>query len=154
MAALAADGLLAVQAYETAAQEGAPFNLVLMDIQMPVMDGLDATRNIRSFEAASLMPACHVIAVTANVTTEHRREAAEAGLSDFMAKPIFLEAMRAVLQRWIDSDAAFPSPQRSADRLRRSSSTGSILPATTGQESLTSSSGRTSAEMEREKRTE
>ena len=103
---MAADGLLAAQAYEAAAEGGSPFNLVLMDIQMPVMDGLDATRRIRRYEAGRAMRVAHVIAVTANATTEHRREAAEAGMSDYMAKPIFPEAMRAVLQRWIDSEAS------------------------------------------------
>ena len=73
-----------VEAYEAAA--GSHFDLILMDMQMPTMDGAEATRRIRALPK----PMCDIpiIALTADVLTEHRANYMEAGLSDFLSKPI------------------------------------------------------------------
>ena len=73
------------------------FDAVLMDIQMPVMDGLTATRGIRSELHLNELP---VIAFTAGVLRKQEEEAFEAGVNDFLAKPVDLEQMVAVLLRW------------------------------------------------------
>ena len=61
------------------------YDVILMDIQMPVLDGISATRLIRETYGSS---AHYIIAVTANVTEEDRRNCREAGMDDFVTKPI------------------------------------------------------------------
>jgi PAS domain S-box-containing protein len=89
----------------------APFDLVLMDMQMPRMDGLEATRAIRTLSG----PAAHipVVAMTANVMLEDREACAAAGMDGFVAKPIG----RAELQATIDATLArlrLPQPLQNA----------------------------------------
>jgi PAS domain S-box-containing protein len=73
------------------------FDIVLMDVQMPVMDGLTATRALRCEPLLSELP---VIAFTAGVLQEERQKALDAGVNDFLPKPVNLEEMVAVLLRW------------------------------------------------------
>ena len=82
------------QALEQVCQGG--IELVLMDMQMPEMDGLDATRAIRQAELAQ-QP--HIIALTANAFDEDRERCQQAGMDDFLSKPISLERLSAALQR-------------------------------------------------------
>ena len=74
------------------------FDGILMDCQMPVMDGYVATREIRKREALSAMP---VIAMTANAMAGDREKAIAAGMNDHIAKPLDVDAMFATLARWI-----------------------------------------------------
>jgi CheY-like chemotaxis protein len=67
-----------------------------MDVQMPVMDGLTATREIRRDPALRTVP---VIALTAGVLPEERQATVDAGANDFLAKPLDLRDMRTVLSR-------------------------------------------------------
>jgi len=69
------------------------FDLVLMDLQMPVMDGLTATRAIRLLEAAHDRPRMPIIAVSANAMTHHKAEALEAGADFHIAKPFTPETL-------------------------------------------------------------
>ncbi|WP_051378769.1 ATP-binding protein [Derxia gummosa] len=94
---LAADGREAV-----AAARGTAFDLVLMDCLMPVLDGYEATRHIRAIEQAEARVPAAIIAVTANATEDDRRLCLAAGMDDFLAKPVSLDALRAVLDRWRD----------------------------------------------------
>jgi hypothetical protein len=73
------------------------FDLVLMDIQMPVMDGLAATRRIRALEDAQGLRRTRMAAMTANASAEDRVSAAEAGLDDHLTKPMRWEDLRAYL---------------------------------------------------------
>jgi CheY-like chemotaxis protein len=73
------------------------FDLVLMDMQMPVMDGFAATRAIR---AGSLRPDLPVVAYTAGVLREEREAMIAAGVDDILTKPVDLERMVALLSRW------------------------------------------------------
>ena len=72
------------------------FDLVLMDIQMPVMNGYEATRRIRELpdKALSEIP---IIAMTANAFEEDRKQALDAGMDGFVAKPLDVEALWAAL---------------------------------------------------------
>jgi two-component system, sensor histidine kinase and response regulator len=91
--ALANDGSQAVQ--EVA---HTPFNLILMDLQMPVMDGLQATRTIRTLPNGAEVP---IVALTANVFEDDRRRCVEAGMNDFLAKPVSPNLLYATLARWM-----------------------------------------------------
>ena len=71
----------------------APFALILMDMQMPVMDGLEATRQIRSYEAAHGQPRRPIIAMTANAMQGDRETCVEAGMDDYVSKPIKADAL-------------------------------------------------------------
>jgi len=78
-----------------AALAAAPYDLVLMDMRMPGMDGLAATRRLRAMGLST-----PVVALTANAFEDDRRACLEAGMDDFLTKPIEPAALRAVLVRW------------------------------------------------------
>jgi signal transduction histidine kinase/CheY-like chemotaxis protein len=83
--------------------EQAHYDIVLMDCQMPVMDGFEATRRIRETPGIASIP---VIAVTANAMQGDREGCLEAGMDDYLTKPYSLDAMRTVLERWMPGDGA------------------------------------------------
>ena len=74
------------------------YDLVLMDMQMPVMDGVTATKAIRSKPQLSNLP---IIAMTANVMAADREKCIEAGMNDHVAKPIDPDELFTVMLRWI-----------------------------------------------------
>ena len=86
------------------------FDLVLMDCQMPVMDGFDATRAIRQLPD-SLRAAIPIIALTANAMQGDERRCREAGMDAYLAKPYTLQSLRATLLKWLPtSPADRPAP--------------------------------------------
>jgi PAS domain S-box-containing protein len=91
---VAANGKLAVELLAAAPER---YDVVLMDVQMPVMNGYDATREIRS-QGLLTLP---IIAMTANVLEDDRRRAAEAGMNAHVAKPIDVEELISVLTRLV-----------------------------------------------------
>jgi CheY-like chemotaxis protein len=86
------------EALQCAASER--FDLVLMDIQMPVLDGLAATRALRDAEAASGRPRLTVVAMTANSEVDEKELCVQAGMDDFLSKPFGIANLRRCLQRW------------------------------------------------------
>ncbi len=82
---IADDGRMACTLVAQALARGEPYDLILMDLQMPEMDGLEATREIRSGPQGRLMP---IVAVTANAMPLDREQCLAAGMMDFVAKPI------------------------------------------------------------------
>ena len=89
-ATLASNGEEALEAVRSA-----PFDVVLMDVQMPIMDGLEATRAIRALPAERAQP--WIIAVTANAFEQDRKRCHDAGMDDFVSKPFRQEALRDAL---------------------------------------------------------
>jgi len=92
----AGDGLQAVAAVQRSVAEGAPFDAVLMDVQMPLMSGHEATRALRQLEAGRRLP---IIALTAAALVSERDEALRAGMDDFLTKPIDVDKLQAALLR-------------------------------------------------------
>lgn len=83
---VAADGIEAVHAAQSL-----PYDLILMDIRMPIMGGIEATQRIRSM--TSLVSHCPIIAMTANAMTGNREEYLAAGMTDYISKPVDLHAL-------------------------------------------------------------
>ncbi|GEP09185.1 PAS domain-containing hybrid sensor histidine kinase/response regulator [Methylobacterium gnaphalii] len=92
---LARDGIEAVAAVEAAAE---PFDLALIDIRMPGLDGLGTIRRIRALEAAGAPVPHLLVALTANAAGEDERVAREAGFDDFLPKPLDLKALPGLLE--------------------------------------------------------
>ena len=67
---------------------GQPFDLVLIDVQMPVLDGFGATRQLRAGAAGEINRRTRVVALTANAASEDRDACLAAGMDDFLSKPI------------------------------------------------------------------
>jgi two-component system, sensor histidine kinase and response regulator len=96
-----------VFAIEAVAREA--FDLVLMDCQMPVMDGFQATRRIREIEHEMRRPPAPVIALTANALTGDREDCLAAGMTDYMPKPLPLHAMKKMMERHVPGYAGPPA---------------------------------------------
>ena len=101
----AEDGRQAIALFEKTA-----FDLVLMDVQMPEMDGIEATRLIREFEARTGRRRTPVIAATAHAFREDREKCILAGMDDFLSKPFTRKDLYPLLDRWLG-----PAEQASMD---------------------------------------
>jgi len=96
-----ANGAEAVKALETV-----PYDLVLMDMQMPEMDGLEATRAIRHPQSDVRNHHIPIIAMTANAMQGDRQTCLDAGMNDYVSKPIALQALADALDTWLPTDTA------------------------------------------------
>jgi CheY-like chemotaxis protein/HPt (histidine-containing phosphotransfer) domain-containing protein len=104
-----ANGQEAVTALETV-----PYDLVLMDVQMPEMNGLEATRAIRGSQAKVLCRDIPVVAMTAHALKGDRDKCLEAGMNDYIGKPVTTSALKEILERLLGADrngkASCPPP--------------------------------------------
>ena len=91
-----ANGAEAIHALETV-----PYDLVLMDVQMPVMDGFEATRHIRSSESAVQNHQVPIIAMTAHTMQGARERCLDAGMNDYVTKPVSPGTLADVLEKWL-----------------------------------------------------
>jgi PAS domain S-box-containing protein len=92
----AADGAEALKALESI-----PYDLVLMDVQMPVMNGYEATQHIRDIHSKVIDHNIPVIAMTANALQGDRELCLEAGMNDYISKPIVFQTLSETLERWL-----------------------------------------------------
>ena len=92
-----------------------PFALIFMDCQMPGMDGFEATSRIRALEAATgtRIP---IIAMTAHAMAGDRERCLEAGMDDYLTKPIQRPTLQETLRKWLDGKLAAPAPEPAAEQ--------------------------------------
>ena len=105
---MVAKGMLSRLGYEVATAEHGEaaleklreqaFDLILMDCNMPVMDGYEATRRIRAQTQWRSLP---IIALTANAMEEDRQRCADAGMNDFLVKPFKREDLQMMMDKWV-----------------------------------------------------
>ena len=76
------------------------YDLILMDIQMPEMDGLEATRYIRTQESESKLTPLAIVAMTANATHDDQDICQQAGMNDYLSKPIQIDKLKSILQHY------------------------------------------------------
>ena len=79
-----------------------PYDIILMDISMPVMNGIEATESIRDQEKLTGAPQTPIIAVTAHAMKSHQETYKVAGMNDFLPKPISKQELDAVLLQWLN----------------------------------------------------
>ena len=110
---IAEDGRLACEMAEKSQAEGKPFDLILMDIQMPKMNGYEATRWLRQHGWQG-----PIVALTAHAMVGDREKCLEAGCNDYIAKPITGEKLREILRRYVGEarDAAAALTERSGSK--------------------------------------
>mgnify|MGYP000633196351 CR=1 FL=1 len=101
---VAGDGLEALHALTSAPDEN-PYTLVLMDCQMPEMDGYEASRQIRAGKAGTRNQSITIIAMTANAMKGDREKCLEAGMSDYLSKPIEPDALNSMMEKWLTSSS-------------------------------------------------
>jgi PAS domain S-box-containing protein len=82
--------------------EKIPYDLILMDCQMPVLDGFETTKEIHRWQESSFAGGCRpvIIAMTANAMKEDQQMCLDAGMDDYLSKPVMKEKLAAALQRW------------------------------------------------------
>jgi PAS domain S-box-containing protein len=93
-----ANGLEAIKALETA-----PYDLVFMDVQMPEMDGLESTRKIRNPQSAIPNHEIPIIAMTAHALKGDMEKCLEAGMNDYLSKPVKADELSEMIARWVSS---------------------------------------------------
>ncbi|RYX93332.1 MAG: response regulator [Comamonadaceae bacterium] len=101
------DGLEAVESMATALDSGMRFGAILMDLHMPRMDGIQATRVIQERFGHRAPP---IIALTADASSEDRERCAAAGMNDYLTKPLQVAALTQALERWTSAPAPVESP--------------------------------------------
>jgi len=101
---LAEDGQVAYDVYSSSEE----FDGILMDVSMPRMNGLESTRLIREWERKNEQRRCPIIAITANAYSEDRQACLDAGMDDFIAKPIMVEQLSASLNKYLGRGVTRP----------------------------------------------
>jgi hypothetical protein len=92
----------AMDGLETFKQAPEQFALVLMDWQMPVMDGLECTRRIRALEKETAVHTT-IIGITAHAFTEHRQQCLAAGMDDYLSKPFTMDEFYNKVEQWVSA---------------------------------------------------
>jgi len=96
------------------ALEKTPYDLVLMDVQMPEMNGFEATKQIRSRQSAVANHEVPIIAMTAHAVQGYRERCLEAGMNDYITKPIDPQVLSEALDKWLSKETAPVSSQETA----------------------------------------
>lgn len=111
---VADNGLKALEVIRAVQDRNPPFDLVLLDLQMPEMDGYQTARELRADARYDKMP---IVAMTAHAMVDERQKCLDAGMNDHISKPIEVDKFFATLSRWVRSSQAAHSPLRKAPSL-------------------------------------
>ena len=113
------DAVDGVQAVKKFTESDPPYAIILMDCQMPEMDGFEASRNIRNWEADRKAKRTPIIAMTANAMEGDRERCLQAGMDDYLSKPVNPDKLHDVMFRWIlgqEADEKGQSPHAESDK--------------------------------------
>jgi len=121
---VASNGLEALELLRAAVSQEKPYELVFMDLHMPVMDGFEATALIRSSEWGRDLP---VVAMTAAAFASDRKAVKDAGMQDFVTKPIDMQHLTEVLLRWLPRCMAVEEASSSSDPAEQFAETNATL---------------------------
>lgn len=112
-------------------QSGEPFDLILMDLQMPVLDGYQATQKIREWEAGAAKAQCPIVAFTAHAMGDDREHALAVGMNEFMTKPVGIHLLEAVLARFLPAQQRLATSHPQLDDAQRRVDLAKLFPALT-----------------------
>ena len=118
------------QAVDFVTQGGAP-DVVLMDLNMPVMDGYTATERIRQWEREHARTRLPIIALTADAFEEDHQHCLVVGMDDFLTKPVVVDALESTLSKWLPQgapDVSVPTPVKPLDRQQFAALLAEIVP--------------------------
>ncbi len=119
---IAGDGFEALHALNEAPSKN-PYTLILMDCQMPEMDGYEASRNIRAGKAGSRNQSIPIIAMTANAMKGDKEKCLKAGMNDYLTKPIDPDALNSIMDKWLGESPKPSITLKSIDNLMDSNMT-------------------------------
>ncbi|KAI2641971.1 putative histidine kinase HHK1p [Xylaria nigripes] len=114
------NGLKAVEGLRRKAQEGVPYHVMLMDVQMPILDGYEATKLLRQ-DSREEVRSILVIAMTASAIQGDREKCLAAGMNDYLAKPVKAELLKRKLEAYTAGQISPPSPnlrRRGSDKVK------------------------------------
>lgn len=100
MTRTAYNGKEAISCLLECAREGISFRLILMDLQMPIMDGFETSKVIRTLQEEKKIDKCPIVALSANSSEEDKRRCIEAGMDELCAKPLMEDVLRKVLSKY------------------------------------------------------
>jgi len=105
-----------------------PYDIILMDCQMPEMDGFEATRFIREWEQSNCRTAVPIIALTAHATPGDREQCLASGMNDYISKPFSMERLQAVLTLWLSPNRVVQNVEQPAPHQRSAPISVPIVP--------------------------
>jgi CheY-like chemotaxis protein len=106
------NGLAAVEGLRKRAREGKPYHIILMDVQMPVLDGYEATKLLRQ-DPLDAVRGILVIAMTASAIQGDREKCLASGMNDYLAKPVRSGVLKKKLDHYLQQVRTLPIPSRS-----------------------------------------
>lgn len=112
-------------------QSGEPFDLILMDLQMPVLDGYQATQKIREWEAGAAKAQCPIVAFTAHAMGDDREHALAVGMNEFMTKPVDVHLLEALLARFLPAQRRLATSRPQLDVAQKPIDLAKLLPVLT-----------------------
>ncbi len=119
--------VVATGAEALAAMRQTPYDLVLMDVQMPELDGIEATKQIRSLGSGVLNPLVPIVALTAHALADDREKCLRAGMNDYLSKPVRLQALKEVVERWLPAPAKQQPAGQQAQKPRLAKQEGAVI---------------------------